>query len=122
VLTTTNAHLPPPLRRFQPGKLAGETTRSALHILFPPDGAQLDRSAGQSELVPLKVSGASGPLTVLVNGMPVADQGRGSLFFNPAGPGFSRVTVMDAAGGSDSIVVRVVDGTASASALPRTAH
>jgi penicillin-binding protein 1C len=70
----------------------------------------------------LKVSGAVAPLTVLVNGVPVPDEGRGSLVFNPAGPGFSRVTVMDAAGASDSIVVRVVDGTASASPLTRTAH
>jgi penicillin-binding protein 1C len=122
VLTAVNAHLPPPLRRFQPGRLAGETTHPALHILFPPDGAQLDRTAAPSEPVPLKVGGAVAPLTVLVNGVPVADEGRGSLVFYPAGPGFSRVTVMDAAGGSDSIVVRVVDGTASASPVTRTAH
>ncbi|HEX4408261.1 MAG TPA: penicillin-binding protein 1C [Xanthobacteraceae bacterium] len=122
ILTATNTHLPLPLRRFQPGRLAGETARPALHILFPPDGAQLDRSAGQSEPVPLKVSGAVAPLTVLVNGVPVANEGRGSLFFDPAGPGFSRVTVMDAAGASDSIVVRVMDGIASASAVTRSAH
>jgi penicillin-binding protein 1C len=122
VLTAVNAHLPLPLRRFQPGRLAGEMGRPALHILFPPDGAQLDRTGGENELVPLKVSGATAPLTVLVNGVPVANEGRGSLFFDPAGPGFSRVTVMDAAGASDSIVVRVVDGTASASAVTRTTH
>jgi penicillin-binding protein 1C len=106
VLTAANMRLPPPLRRFQPGRLAGETARPALHILFPPDGAELDATAGQLP-VALKVSGAVAPLTVLVDGIPVPGAGRGSLFFNPRGPGFSRVTVMDAAGAMDSIVVRV---------------
>jgi penicillin-binding protein 1C len=107
VLVTSNARLPPPLRRFQPGRLAGETARPGLHIMFPPDGAQLDMAAGELNPVALKVSGAVAPLTVLVNGLPMANKGRGAMFFNPAGPGFSRVTVVDAAGASDSIVVRV---------------
>jgi penicillin-binding protein 1C len=111
VLLASNAKLPPPLRQFQPGRLAGETAHPALHIIFPPDGARLDLSAtgGRLDPVVLKVAGAVAPLTVLVNGVPVANEGRGSLFFNPAGPGFSRVTVMDAAGASDGIVVRVAD-------------
>ncbi len=118
VLVTSNAKLPPPLRRFQPGRLAGETMRPPLRILFPPDGARLDLSTtdGKPDPVALKVAGAVAPLTVLVNGVPVAGEGRGSLFFNPDGPGFSRVTVMDAAGATDSIVVRVDDGPVSAPA------
>jgi penicillin-binding protein 1C len=59
--------------------------------------------------VALKVAGAVAPLTVLVNGIPVPNEGRGSLFFMPNGPGFTRVTVMDAAGSMDSILVRVGD-------------
>jgi penicillin-binding protein 1C len=110
-IVTANAKLPPPLRQFQPGRLAGETARPALHIIFPPDGALLDLSStdGKPDAVALKVSGAIAPLTVLVNGAPVANEGRGSLFFNPEGPGFSRVTVMDASGATDSVVVRVAD-------------
>ena len=118
VIVTSNAKLPPPLRQYQPGRLAGETARP-LHIIFPPDGARLDLSStgGKPDPVALKVSGAVAPLTVLVDGVPVADEGRGSLFFNPEGPGFSRVTVVDASGASDSVVVRVDDGGGAVSAL-----
>ncbi len=117
VLVSSNGKLPPPLRRFQPGRLAGEMGRPPLHILFPPDGAQLDLSmtAGKPDPVVLKVAGAVAPLTVLVNGVPVADEGRGALYFNPDGPGFSRVTVMDASGAADSVVVRLNDGASAAS-------
>jgi penicillin-binding protein 1C len=111
VLIVSNAKLPPPLRRFQPGRLAGDTARPPLRIMFPPDGARLDLSTtdGKADPVALKVTGAVAPLTVLVNGVPVRNESRESLFFNPDGPGFSRVTVMDASGSADSIVVRVDD-------------
>jgi penicillin-binding protein 1C len=36
-----------------------------------------------------------------------AETGRRSLFFQPDGPGFVRLTVMDARGTSDSVMVRV---------------
>jgi penicillin-binding protein 1C len=117
VIVTSNAKLPPPLRQYQPGRLAGETARPPLHIIFPPDGARLDLSLtdGKPDPVALKVAGAVVPLTVLVNGVPVANEGPGDLFFNPDGPGFSRVTVMDASGSADSVVVRVDDGAGAVS-------
>jgi penicillin-binding protein 1C len=114
VLLASNTRLPPPLRRFQPGRLAGETARPALHILFPPNDAELDMS-GQPEPVALRVAGAIAPLTVLVDGLPVPGDARGNLFFSPRGPGFTRVTVIDAAGSTDSVVVRVGDGPAALS-------
>ena len=115
-LVASNAKLPPPLRRFQPGSLAGNAARPPLRIVFPPDGARLDLSStdGKPDPVALKVTGAIAPLTVLVNGVPVRDEGRGALFFNPDGPGFSRVTVMDALGATDSVVVRVDDSASAA--------
>jgi penicillin-binding protein 1C len=115
VLVASNAKLPPPLRRFQPGRLAGETARPPLHIIFPPDGARLDLSIAdvKPDPVALKVTGAVAPLTVLVNGKPIPYDGRGALFFNPDGPGFSRVTVMDASGSADSVVVRVDEGASA---------
>jgi penicillin-binding protein 1C len=117
-IVTSNAKLPPPLRQYQPGRLAGETARPPLRIIFPPDGARLDLSltGSKPEPVVLKVSGAVAPLTVLVNGVPVMGEGRDSLFFNPGGPGFSRVTVMDASGAADSVVVRVDDSGGAVSA------
>ena len=52
---------------------------------------------------------AIGPLTVLVNGMPVdAPSGRrNTVFFEPEGPGFVRLTVIDATGATDSVLVRL---------------
>jgi penicillin-binding protein 1C len=113
VLVTSSAKLPPPLTRFQPGRLAGATAQASLHILFPPDGARLDLPTpdGKPDPVPLKVTGAVAPLTVLVNGVPAPAQQRGALFFKPAGPGFSRVTVLDSSGAADSVVVRVEDNS-----------
>jgi penicillin-binding protein 1C len=47
--------------------------------------------------VALKVAGGVEPLTVLVNGLPVAGQfGKRTMFFDPDGPGFVRLTVIDA--------------------------
>jgi penicillin-binding protein 1C len=113
VLVTSSAKLPPPLRHFQPGRLAGAALQASLRILFPPDGARLDPSTtdGKPSPVPLKITGAVAPLTVMVNGVPVPEQDHGALFFRPDGPGFSRVTVMDAAGATASVVVRVDDNS-----------
>jgi penicillin-binding protein 1C len=115
VLVTSSAKLPPPLRRFQPGRLGGVSAQASLRILFPPDGARLDLAMtdGNVNAIPLKITGAVAPLTVLVNGVPVPEQDRGALFFKPDGPGFSRVTVIDSAGATATAVVRVDDGSAA---------
>jgi penicillin-binding protein 1C len=121
VLIAATAKLPPPLRRFAPASSEPGTTQASLHILFPPDGARLDLSTtdGKPDPVPLKVTGAVPPLSVFVNGNPLPAQGRGSLFFTPDGPGFSRVTVVDASGATDSVVVRVGDSTSAVSLISR---
>jgi penicillin-binding protein 1C len=123
VLIGSNGALPPPLRHFQPGRLAGDTARPPLHIVFPPDGARLDLTStdGQPDPVAIKVSGATAPLTVFVNGAPVRQTIGGGLFFTPGGPGFSRVTVVDGSGASDSVVVRA-GGTASETAALKPAR
>jgi len=98
--------LPPPLQRFG---AAGLQTAFAEppRIMFPPNGARLELS-GERDPVALKISGGHAPLTVMVNGMPVdAPAGRHTLFFRPDGPGFARLTVMDARGLSDSVTVRL---------------
>jgi penicillin-binding protein 1C len=105
----STSRLPPPLQRFRPGGLPGETVEP-LRILFPPSGARLELTATASkpEPVAVKVQGGSGPLTVLVNGVPVrGTAGRRTLFFEPDGPGFVRLTVTDQRGAADSIVVRL---------------
>ena len=54
-------------------------------------------ATGRPEPIALKLAGGVGPLTVLVNGLPLeAPSGRRTLFFEPEGPGFVRLTVIDA--------------------------
>ena len=44
----------------------------------------------------------------MVNGVPLPARGsRRTLFFQPDGPGFVRLTVMDARGAADSVMVRL---------------
>ena len=100
--------LPPPLQHFSSdGSLsaASEPPR----IMFPPDGARIELAKGTApEPVALKIAGGAAPLTVMVNGVPLSAQGgRRTLFFAPDGPGFVRLTVMDARGATDSVSVRV---------------
>jgi penicillin-binding protein 1C len=110
-LVAATGKLPPPLQRFRPGVLAGQSTEPQLRIMFPPNGARLELASdasGKPDPIALKVSGGAAPLTVLVNGQPLADApGRRTLFFEPDGPGFVRLTVMDAKGATDSVVVRL---------------
>jgi penicillin-binding protein 1C len=108
----TNAKLPLPLQRFRPGgMLPSEGTEPPLKIVFPPNGARLELTAapGQAaEPVMLKIAGGTQPLSVLVNGVPLAGGAdRRKVFFSPDGPGFVRLTVTDAKGAADSVVVRM---------------
>jgi len=109
-LMASNARLPLPLQHFRPGGLPGAAAGSPLRIMFPPNGARLELVAGagaKPDPVALKIAGGVQPLTVLVNGVPLAASDRRTLFFSPDGPGFVRLTVMDAAGASNSVVVRL---------------
>ena len=73
--------------------------------MFPPNGARL---AAEGPEMALKVSGGVAPLTLLVNGVPRPAQASArTLFFVPDGPGFARLTVMDARGVAYSVVVRI---------------
>jgi penicillin-binding protein 1C len=112
VLVAATGKLPPPLQHFRPGALAGEGTEPPLRIMFPPNGARLELAndaAGKPDPIALKVTGGAGPLTVLVNGqpLPAASGRRSTLFFEPDGPGFVRLTVMDGRGSTDSVMVRL---------------
>jgi penicillin-binding protein 1C len=105
----TNARLPLPLQRFRPGGLPSESGEPPLRIMFPPNGARLELAAGAAaEPIAVKIAGGTQPLTVLVNGVPLGPAAdRRKVFFAPEGPGFLRLTVMDAKGAADSVVVRM---------------
>jgi penicillin-binding protein 1C len=110
-LIATTAKLPPPLQRFQPHTVTAASFTRPLHIVFPPNGASLELSAMTGEAsdpVPIKIAGGTLPLTVMLNGMPLdAKRDDRTLFFEPEGPGFVRLTVTDATGAADSVLVRL---------------
>ncbi len=108
VIFSTPDRLPPPLQHFSPDLTPGEA-RERPRIMFPPNGARLELAGGTTpDPVALKIAGGHRPLTVMVNGVPLASRrGRHTLFFQPDGPGFVRLTVMDARGLSDSVMVRL---------------
>ena len=107
-ILAANGKLPLPLQRFNPDGPAarhGERVR----IMFPPHGARLELASvdGKPEPVALKIAGGVAPLTVLVNGVP-QERGTGrTIFFDPKGPGFVRLTVVDGKGTADSVMVRL---------------
>ena len=111
-LLASNARLPLPLRRFRPvGELVRTGSDSAPHIQFPLNGSRIDvdrSNNGQNSAMPVKVAGGVLPLTMLVNGISVGDIGsRRQRLIDPPGPGFSRLTVIDATGAADTVVIRV---------------
>src|SRR4051812_21825105 len=111
-LVASNAKLPLPLRRFRP---AGELVRSggeqALRIQFPLNGSRIDAaSAGETRFssLPVKVAGGVLPMTMLVNGVAVGEiDSRRQRMVDPPGAGFVRLTVQDATGAADTVVVRI---------------
>ena len=111
-LIASNAKLPLPLRRYRPlGELVRTDGERAPHIQFPLDGSRIDASGGDgvsSLAMPVKVAGGVLPITMLVNGISVGelDTRRQRLIDSP-GPGFARLTVIDAKGAADTVVVRI---------------
>jgi penicillin-binding protein 1C len=111
-LVAATAKLPVPLRRFRPaGELVRVGDERAPRIQFPLNGSRLDVTAGGEDgmsPVAVKVSGGVPPMTVLVNGLPAGElDRRRQKFVEPPGPGFVRLTVMDATGAADTVVVRL---------------
>jgi penicillin-binding protein 1C len=111
-LIASTAKLPLPLQRFRAsGELIRVGATPLPRIQFPLDGARIETmaEAGASVgMLALKVAGGVAPMTVLMNGMPAGeiDERRQRLVM-PPGPGFVRLTVMDATGGTDTVVVRI---------------
>jgi penicillin-binding protein 1C len=112
VLLASNAKLPLPLRRFRPvGELVRTGGEQAPRIQFPLNGSRIDvdRSGpAQFSAMPVKVAGGVLPMTMLVNGVSVGEiDGRRQRLVDPPGPGFARLTVIDATGAADTIVIRI---------------
>jgi penicillin-binding protein 1C len=111
-LVASNAKLPLPLRRFRPvGELVRTGGEQAPHIQFPLNGSRIDvagSGGGQFSAMPVKVAGGVLPMTMLINGVSVGEiDGRRQRLVDPPGPGFARLTVIDATGAADTVVVRI---------------
>jgi penicillin-binding protein 1C len=110
-ILAANGKLPPPLQRFGADSIGGIGGRNSerVRIMFPPHGARLELASadGRPEPVALKIAGGVEPMTIMVNGVP-QDRGSGrTIFFDPQGPGFVRLTVVDGKGTADSVMVRL---------------
>jgi penicillin-binding protein 1C len=111
-LMASNARLPLPLRRFRPaGDFVRTGSEQALRIQFPLNGSRIDAYGGgetAQSAMPVKVAGGVMPLTMIVNGIAVGNiDSRRQKLVDPPGPGFVRLTVMDATGAADTVVVRI---------------
>jgi penicillin-binding protein 1C len=114
VLTAAaTADLPPPLRHLRQDapKTMAATEAPALKIAFPPDGALIDLGLGEGARdvkLALKALGGAPPFAWFVNGEPVGEPGlRRQSAWKPDGAGFARVSVVDAKGASDAVIVRL---------------
>jgi penicillin-binding protein 1C len=112
VLIASNAKLPLPLRRFRPlGELVRAGGEQAPHIQFPLNGSRIEASGADGapfSAMPVKVAGGVLPMTMMVNGVAAgAIDSRRQRLVDPPGPGFVRLTVIDATGAADTVVVRI---------------
>ncbi len=114
VLQGTTATLPPPLRHIRNDvpKNISSTVQAPLRIAFPLDGSRVNLGLSQPDeekgSLALKASGGVPPLTWMVDGAPVEIGSlRRETFWQPEGVGFVRLSVIDAKGATDSVLVRL---------------
>ena len=107
-LRLSRRDLPRGLRRLDPKPFNSgrDAETGAPKILYPPDGAVV---AWDGAAVPLEAAGGHGLLRWLVDGRPlVPAASRGVPQWQPEGPGFAQLTVIDAQGRSARATVRLL--------------
>lgn len=113
IMAASSEALPRALRRFTVDRAAGSGLRAPaqpLEIAFPPNGATVVLPDEGRDLA-LRAEGGRGALFWVINGAPLdraRAQGR-RAYWTPDGPGYSRVTVIDADGKSASSIVKLVE-------------
>lgn len=112
-IVARSSELPPPLRHLRKDapKTLGAARTAELKIAFPPQGARIDlglRNGAGEAMLALKVQGGVAPYRWIVNGAPAGDpQLRREAQWKPDGAGFARVSIIDAKGATDSVLVRI---------------
>jgi penicillin-binding protein 1C len=111
VLTVAStAQLPMPLRRFRHPDEKLVEQNSDPQIAFPQDGVEVDLGIKDGDPTPLmiKVRNGEPPFTFFANGVPIGRKPFDrSETWEPDGPGFVTLSVVDATGRSDRVTVFV---------------
>jgi penicillin-binding protein 1C len=109
-IVASTATLPEPLRRFRnPGETVLDDRNMPL-IAYPLDGVAVDLGIADGDPAPLviKVRNGAPPFTFFANGVPIARSPFArSETWQPDGPGFVTLSVVDREGKSDRVTVRV---------------
>ncbi|MGH6922954.1 MAG: penicillin-binding transpeptidase domain-containing protein, partial [Propylenella sp.] len=103
ILDANAATLPQPLRRFRSPNAPRVAAAPPPEIAYPPRGVRVDLGIRYGDALPLvlKVRDGVPPYTWFVNGAPVGTASfGGALSYQPDGPGFADVLVIDATGAS----------------------
>ncbi len=104
----SNTELPAPLRRFRHPDETLVARNAAPEIAFPGDGVDVDLGLASGDVSPLMVKVRNGvpPFTFFANGAPF---GRSEFarqnVWEPDGPGYVTLSVVDAEGRGDSVTV-----------------
>jgi penicillin-binding protein 1C len=113
-LIAQGSALPPPLRRFAADRSATPASTYAdapIAIAFPPDRAEVELIAGpdgKPRPLVLKAEGGVLPLVWMANGAPIATSThRREITFAPDGRGFVKLSVIDATGKVDRVLVEL---------------
>jgi len=107
VIRVGRGDLPPALQRLDPTPREAGVERGVEgpKILYPPNGSVV---AWDGAPLPLEASGGSGNLQWLVDGRPLPPAApHRPLYWQPAGIGFARLSVIDARGRSARATVRL---------------
>ena len=109
-MKASGATLPPPLKRFaepHDERTTGAFLDPPVQISFPPDRSDVEIAGDDVPLV-LKAEGGALPLTWLADGAPLpVDAHSREIEWQPEGRGFVRLSVIDAKGRVDRVVVRL---------------
>ncbi|MCX5579139.1 penicillin-binding protein 1C [Kaistia terrae] len=109
-LIASNGDLPAPLKRFRGTDTLANKAPDTPQIAFPPDGVQVDLGIRAGDPMPLmiKIRNGQPPFTWFANGLPIAQTPFSRAeSWQPDGPGFVTLSVVDSAGRSDRVTVFV---------------
>ena len=114
ITVASAGELPPPLRYFDKKHrielVAGKPGHNRLTIQFPPEGAEFFTKRNQAARynIALKAEGGKLPLTWLVDGKPIESKAHlRNHYYNAGVRGFIEFSVIDAAGQTDKVQVRL---------------